>query len=209
MPATMSLRALAKQICPPILLSLWRRRRPALPTVSSCGHNSDIRGPVEMREGSAFISVGDDCLIEAHLVAEARTSRIVIGNNVYIGGGTTLDCVDSIEIGDDVLISYQCLLLDSDGHSTDLDSRRSELARWKESGGRNWAAASTRPIRIGNGAWLGARTIVLKGVEIGEGAVVGAGSVVTRSIPAYTLAGGNPARIIRPLRAGDRRRLGS
>jgi len=207
-PAVMKLRALAKQFCPPILLALLRRRPPA-PQSVRCGRNSDIRGPVEMRAGSGFISVGDDCLIEAHLVAEARTSRIVIGNNVYIGGGTTVDCVDSIEIGDDVLISYQCLLLDSDGHSTDLDSRRSELPRWKESGGRNWAAASTRPIRIGNGAWLGARTIVLKGVEIGEGAVIGAGSVVTRSIPAYTLAGGNPARIIRPLRAGDRRRIGS
>jgi len=208
-PAAMRIRALAKQFCPPILLTWWRRRTPAPQTVNFCGRNSDIRGPVERRAGSGFISVGDDCLIEAHLVVEARTSRIVIGNNVYIGGGTTVDCVDSIEIGDDVLISYQCLLLDSDGHSTDLDSRRSELPRWKESGGRNWAAASTRPIRIGNGAWLGARTIVLKGVEIGEGAVIGAGSVVTKSIPAYTLAGGNPARVIRPLRAGDRRRIGS
>jgi acetyltransferase-like isoleucine patch superfamily enzyme len=208
-PAAMRLRALIKQFCPPILLALWRRRSPAPQSVSTCGRNSDIRGPVEMRARGGFISVGDNCLIEAHLVAEAHTSRIVIGNNVYIGGGTTVDCVDSIEIGDDVLISYQCLLLDSDGHSTDLDSRRSELPRWKESGGRNWSAASTRPIRIGNGAWLGARAIVLKGVEIGEGAVIGAGSVVTKSIPAYTLAGGNPARIIRPLRAGDRRRIGS
>jgi acetyltransferase-like isoleucine patch superfamily enzyme len=209
--AAMRFRALLGQLCPPILLALWRRRRPrpAPLSVSQCGRNSEVSGPVEMRAGSGFISVGDNCLIEAHLVAEARTSRIVIGNNVYIGGGTTVDCVDSIEIGDDVLISYQCLLLDSDGHSTDLDSRRSELPRWKESRGRNWTAASTRPIRIGNGAWLGARTIILKGVEIGEGAVIGAGSVVTKSVAAYTLAGGNPARIIRPLRAGDRRAVGS
>ncbi len=207
--ASVKLRALAKQLCPPILLALLRRRSQPAPSVSVCGLNSDIIGPVEIREPGGFIAVGDDCLIQGHLVVEAATSRIVIGNNVFIGGGTTMDCVDSIEIGNDVLISYQCLLLDSDGHSTDLDSRRAELPRWKESHGRNWSAALTRPIRIGNGAWLGARTIVLKGVDIGEGAVIGAGSVVTKSIPAHTLAAGNPARIIRPLRAGERRRLGS
>jgi acetyltransferase-like isoleucine patch superfamily enzyme len=60
-------------------------------------------------------------------------------------------------------------------------------------------------VKIGDGAWLGARTIVLKGVEIGEGAVVGAGSVVTRSIPPYMLAGGNPARVIRAIGPDDRR----
>lgn len=200
----MTLRILLKQLCPPILINLLRRSSHAMTvqSVTVCGNNSDIHGLVEMREGSAYITVGNDCLIEARLVAETIKSRIVIGNNVFIGGGTTLDCVDSIDIGDDVLISYECLLIDSDGHPTDLEARRAELPRWKDHGGRNWSAAGTKPIKIGRGAWLGARTIVLKGVEIGEGAIIGAGSVVTRSVPPFTLAGGNPARIIRPLR-GD------
>ncbi len=54
-----------------------------------------------------------------------------------------------------------------------------------------------QPIRIGNGAWIGAKAIILKGVTIGEGAIVGAGSVVTRDVAPYTIVAGNPARFIR------------
>ena len=199
---TMTLRAVLKQLCPPILFRLLRGspNTPAAQSVTVCGNNSDVHGLVEMREGAGYIAVGDDCLIQAHLVAETAKSRIVIGNNVFIGGGTTIDCVDSVEIGDDVLISFECLLMDTDGHPMDLEARRGELPRWKDRGGRNWSGATTKPIKIGRGAWLGARAIVLKGVEIGEGAIIGAGSVVTRSIPPFTLAAGNPARIVRPLR---------
>ena len=56
-----------------------------------------------------------------------------------------------------------------------------------------------RPIRIGDGVWIGGGAIVLPGVTIGDGCVVGAGSVVTRDLPPLALAVGNPARIIRSL----------
>jgi acetyltransferase-like isoleucine patch superfamily enzyme len=59
-----------------------------------------------------------------------------------------------------------------------------------------------RPVRIGNGAWLGAGVTVLPGIEVGDGAVVAAGSVVTRDVPAGTVAAGVPARVIRSLDAG-------
>ncbi len=57
----------------------------------------------------------------------------------------------------------------------------------------------TRPIRIGDGCWLGARVTVLGGVEIGAGSVVAAGALVNRSIPPNELWGGVPARLIRRL----------
>jgi acetyltransferase-like isoleucine patch superfamily enzyme len=60
------------------------------------------------------------------------------------------------------------------------------------------------PIRICRGAWIGARSIILKGVTIGEGAIVGAGSVVTRDVPAFTIVAGNPARILRELATDER-----
>ena len=53
------------------------------------------------------------------------------------------------------------------------------------------------PVVIGNNVWIGLRVIILPGVQIGDGAVVGAGSVVTKSVPAFQIAAGNPARIIR------------
>ena len=68
-------------------------------------------------------------------------------------------------------------------------------------GGRIFdAGRSEAPVVIEKDVWLGANVMVLPGVRIGEGAVVGAGSVVTRSIPAMTMAAGNPARIIRERR---------
>jgi len=50
---------------------------------------------------------------------------------------------------------------------------------------------------IGNDVWVGANTVILKGVTIGNGAIIGAGSVLTKDIPPYAIAAGNPAKIIK------------
>lgn len=56
------------------------------------------------------------------------------------------------------------------------------------------------PITIGDNVWIGGGAIVLPGVTIGDNSVVGAGSVVTKSIPAYSVAAGNPCKVIRKLK---------
>jgi acetyltransferase-like isoleucine patch superfamily enzyme len=53
------------------------------------------------------------------------------------------------------------------------------------------------PVTVGKHAWIGGKSIILPGVTIGEGAVIGAGSVVTKDIPPYTVAVGNPAKVIK------------
>ncbi|MCC6483663.1 MAG: hypothetical protein IT209_02355 [Armatimonadetes bacterium] len=64
-------------------------------------------------------------------------------------------------------------------------------------GRKDWSHVKMAPVRICDKAWIGARAIILKGVTIGEGAVIGAGSVVTKDVPAWCVAAGNPARVIR------------
>jgi acetyltransferase-like isoleucine patch superfamily enzyme len=59
--------------------------------------------------------------------------------------------------------------------------------------------SSGRPIRIGNGVWIGFDSCVLPGVQIGDGSIVGARSVVTEDVPANVVVAGNPARLIREL----------
>ena len=60
---------------------------------------------------------------------------------------------------------------------------------------------TTQGIVVEDGAWIGGGAIILDGVRIGRNAVVGAGAVVTKDVPAYTIVAGNPARVMRDLRA--------
>jgi acetyltransferase-like isoleucine patch superfamily enzyme len=178
------------------LVNLLRRRK-ALEGVS-IGKNTDVTGVIKKRSRNSAIFIGDDCLIEGNLFTEIDESVINIGNNVYIGGATTVDCVCSITIEDDVLISYQCIIADSDNHSVDYQIRKKDLADWRQ-GKHDWSTTKSEPIKICKGAWLGARSILLKGVTIGEGAVIAAGSVVTKDVSPWTVVGGNPAKVIKQL----------
>jgi len=64
---------------------------------------------------------------------------------------------------------------------------------------KNWQVVPMAPIHISDKVWIGFNVIILKGVNIGEGAIIAAGSVVTKDVPAWTLVGGNPARVIKQL----------
>jgi len=117
---------------------------------------------------------------------------------VAVGNGTILDCAQEIVLEDDVILSYDCILADSDNHSLRLSDRLNDVRNWK-AGHHDWSKVAMGPIRIRRGAWVGARACILKGVTIGEGAVVGMGSVVTRDVDPFTVVAGNPARLIRNL----------
>lgn len=113
-------------------------------------------------------------------------SRIIIGNNVGISG-STINATTTITIGDNVLIGSGCLITDTDSHPLHWEDRleeRNELTR-------------RSPITIEEDVFIGARSIILKGVTIGKGAVVGAGSVVSKDIPPFAIVCGNPAKVVK------------
>lgn len=64
-----------------------------------------------------------------------------------------------------------------------------------------------KEVTIGDNVWLGGNTVVCPGVHIGDNVVIGAGSVVTKDIPAWSIAAGNPCRVIRKITEADRRKL--
>lgn len=180
-----------------------KRRILKLKQIITIKENTEILGPVEKRDPKSVIVIGKNCLIEGHLVTETADSRIDIEDNVYIGGGSTLDCAKHIFIGQDVMISYQCILADSDNHSISYSIRKNDLADWKV-GKKDWSSIKSFPIRINKGAWIGARVIIKKGVTVGEGSVVGMGSVVSQDVPPWTIVNGNPARVIREIPENER-----
>ncbi|MFZ4776169.1 MAG: acyltransferase [Terrimicrobiaceae bacterium] len=114
---------------------------------------------------------------------------IIVGDRVFIGKDVEFNCREKITVGDDALIGAGCRLIDSD-HGTDPG----RLIRLQE--------PATAAISVGNGAWLGANVIVLKGVKIGDGAVIGAGSIVTKSVPSGEVWAGSPAKFLRSRDAG-------
>lgn len=119
----------------------------------------------------------------------ASGSKIIIGNNVGISG-TTINATTTITIGDNTIIGSGCLITDTDSHPI-LAAERN-FPDWPK-------YTKSKPIVIGKNVFIGARSIVLKGVTIGDGAVVGAGSVVTKDVPANTIVAGNPARVIKTI----------
>ncbi len=114
--------------------------------------------------------------------------RIVIGDNCGISG-STICAVKSVQIGDNVLIGSGCLITDTDAHPIDWRERRDGSDQHKK----------VAPVTIGDDVFIGARSIILKGVTIGERTVIGAGSVVSKDVPPDCIVAGNPARIVKKL----------
>ena len=165
----------------------WRERRnqrhiaKVLRTARSVG-----AGPIVI--GSPIVDgtdleIGDRFLIwSAHRqTLVSGPGRIRIGDRVFLNAGTVVYSEVAVTIGDDVALANEVYVMDTSSHGIE--------------GGDPKAA----PVTIGNGTWVGARSIVLPGVTIGSRVVVGAGSVVTRDVPDDVMVAGNPARVIRPL----------
>jgi acetyltransferase-like isoleucine patch superfamily enzyme len=113
----------------------------------------------------------------------AHGGHIKIGDNVYIGDGVIIVSIDHISIAKDTLVAEYVVIRDQD-HS--LDSRPIQSGSFLAT-----------PIFIGEDCWLGAKSTVLRGSTIGNGAVIGAHSLVRGAIPAFTLAVGCPAIVVK------------
>jgi acetyltransferase-like isoleucine patch superfamily enzyme len=123
--------------------------------------------------------------------------QVVVGARSTLVGAVLM-VAERVEIGSDVVISYGVTIADCDFHPTDPAERRRDAeasAPFAQAPQR--APLKTRPVTIGDGAWIGIGAIVLKGVSIGAGARVGAGAVVTRDVAAGASVEGNPAVVVR------------
>lgn len=133
------------------------------------------------------IEVGDEVVISRNTVLSCKGGIITIGDGTNIAMNCLFHAAAALRIGRQVLIASYCYLVAVANHRFDRADVPIIAQGERESLG----------VAVGDGAWLGARATVLDGVSIGEGAVVGAGSVVTESIPAYGVAVGTPAKVIR------------
>ena len=116
---------------------------------------------------------------------KAPRATLTIGDGTAIGDRTEIHCGNSITIGNDTVISWDCCIMDRDYHKLESDYE------------------ITKPVSIGNNVWIGSGAIVLPGVTIGDNTIIGAGSVVTKDIPSNVIAVGNPCRVLREITSED------
>lgn len=113
--------------------------------------------------------------------------RLVVGDNSGTNGGCWIDYNGDVFIGDNTGIGPRCTIITSTHAIGDGAKRAGDLA--------------PKPVRIGNGVWIGAGSLILPGVTIGDGAIIGAGSVVTKDVPPNSVWVGYAARELRTLDA--------
>ena len=161
------------------------------------GNNSKLRLiNFLIRQSPGYLRIGFRSLIDCKIVMAKDYANVIIGNCTFISSGTTLICTREIIIGDYVQIGWGCTLIDTNSHSLDYHIRRQDLND-HYNGRKDWDVVECSAINIQDDVWIGFNSIILKGITIGKGAIVAAGSVVTKDVPAYSVVGGNPAKIIR------------
>jgi acetyltransferase-like isoleucine patch superfamily enzyme len=112
---------------------------------------------------------------------------IEIGNNVFFGDRAIINTVVPVKIGNDVMFGPDVMIMGGDHNFSEVGVPM----RYVKTGGKNV------PVILEDDVWVGARSVILKGVKIGEGSVIGAGSLVTKETPPYSICLGNPCKPVK------------
>lgn len=135
---------------------------------------SDIISPlsnISLVKGK--IRFGKKCRIDRGTVVGAINGNVRFGNGCYVNRNCQIVSHESIEIGNNVIIGPNTIIMDHDHKLEEGVIKKQEY--------------STQAIAIEDGVWIGANCVILKGVTIGKGSVVAAGSIVTHNCPANSL----------------------
>jgi acetyltransferase-like isoleucine patch superfamily enzyme len=153
------------------------------------------------RSGAAeAVRIGRGSSIYLGVMFDVGTrGRVSIGDFTLINGARII-CDSQVSIGDYCLISWNTVFMDTERLPQNIGARRRELEQVAGRQPRRFENNSpARPISVERNVWIGFDACVLPGVTIGEGSVIGARSVVFEDVPRYSVAVGNPARVIRQL----------
>lgn len=136
-------------------------------------------GILKMMKNSTINVKNSFDIFSGHHIILTENAVLNLGSG-YINYNLKIRCHQEISIGENVAISENLTIWDSDVHEL-IDN----------------TVPKTQPIKIGDHVWIGINVTILKGVTIGNNSVIASGSVVTKDVPANSLAGGVPAKIIK------------
>ena len=178
----------------PVRVATWPRRlrdRTLRAWLAWCWPDCDlspraqVEGPTYWRiRPGARVRLDAGVWLRHHAELLVEGGELVIGADTYIGPYSVLNVHAGLTIGRNCLIAEMVAIRDVD-HAWDDPERPVATQGFR-----------VAPTTIGDGAWIGAKSSILRGVRVGAGAIVGAGSVVTRDVPDGCIVAGVPARPI-------------
>lgn len=162
-----------------MLLGKWYLRK-----CSRVGKLVSVNGkPLIVNKGE--LQLGDEVRVWSNInrakLFVDKGASLVVGTNSRVNG-VHISASNRVEIGDNVRLAPYTIIIDNDFHKVD--------DHFSDGGVR-------KPIVIEDDVWITMNCMIMKGVRIGRGAVIAAGAVVTKDVPAYSVAGGVPAKVIR------------
>ena len=137
------------------------------------------------------LTLGRNCRLEAYSLDGTKDKRLIFGKDVQLNDNVHIDAMKRVEIGNNVLMASHIFISDNshggykEGAACDPDISPME---------RDYAI---KPVKIEDNVWIGEGAFISMGVTIGKGCVIGAHSFVNKDIPAYCIAVGNPAKVIK------------
>jgi acetyltransferase-like isoleucine patch superfamily enzyme len=138
-----------------------------------------------LREGR--LEIDPNVLLEPGVWLTAPSpARITIGAGTFLNLGVMIAAAELVEVGEHCMLANGCFVTDADHRFDDPD----KPVPWQ-------GFTAKGPTRLGDNVWCGANVVITGGVTIGERCVIGANSVVTQDIPAFSVAAGAPARVLR------------
>jgi len=157
---------------------------------------------------SNLIKIGKNTMVGCNFIFESDKGEIILGDNTFINGGTSLISREKIIIGSNVTIAWGCTIYDHNSHSLNYLHRRedinSQLSCYRKGRSfiaeKNWNTVKAAKIIIEDDVWIGFGCTILKGVTIGRGAIVGAQSVVRDNVEPWVVIAGNPAVVLKRLK---------
>jgi acetyltransferase-like isoleucine patch superfamily enzyme len=140
-----------------------------------------------MRDGR--LEIGEQVLFEPGVwITAPAPARIRIGAGTFLNLGVMVAAAGLVEIGEHCMFANGCFITDADHRFDDPD----KPVPWQ-------GFTSKGPTRIGDNVWCGAHVVITGGRTVGERSVIGANSVVTEDIPAFSIAGGVPAKVLKKI----------
>ena len=154
------------------------------------------------RGDRSHVVVGNDCKVGCSIFCTPN-GRVSVGNGTSLGASSQIWAAENVTIGQYCMIAAEVVIRDNNTHPICPDKRRRQFDEYEY---RDYLEmhedSETSPVVVGDNVWIGLRAMVLKGVNIGAGSIVAAGAVVTKDVPAMTIVGGNPAKMLKKIDCG-------